>query len=195
LLALPPTGSDGSDIVAKAVNGSGGNIVIKAQGVFGIEKRIEYKGNQSNDINASSQFGRSGQVDINTATNPNNGLRELPETVVDPDTQVAQNPCNRGWGNELTVSGRGGLPPSPRQDLTSEATVIKLVEPTQASNKTPNSSVSHVKTISLNPVPSPLVPAQGWVYNNKGQVVLVAYNPTITGPQRLKASSPGCPVP
>jgi filamentous hemagglutinin family protein len=196
LLALSPTGSDGSDIKAKADKGRGGNIVINAKGIFGIEKRIANPGDQTNDIDASSEFGRSGQVDINTANNPNNGLTELPETVVDPDYQVAQSPCNRGWGNELTVSGRGGLPPSPRQDLSSEATQIKLVEPVQASNGTQNNPATQEKTSSLNSVPEAIVaPAQGWVYNKKGQVVLVAYNPTITGPQRLKASSPGCPVP
>jgi filamentous hemagglutinin family protein len=196
LLALPPTGSNGSDIKATAEGGNGGNIKITAQGIFGIEERDAPEGNQTNDIDASSQFGRSGQVDINTAIDPKNGLTELPETVIDPDTQVAQNPCNRGWGNELTVSGRGGLPPSPRQDLSSEATQIKLVEPVQASNGTPNNPVTQEKTSSLNSVPEAIIaPAQGWVYNKKGQVVLVAYDPTITGAQRLKVSPAGCPVP
>jgi filamentous hemagglutinin family protein len=196
LLALPPTGSDGSDIKAKADKGRGGNIVINAKGIFGIEKRIANPGDQTNDIDASSEFGRSGQVDINTATSPNNGLTELPETVVDPDTQVAQSPCNRGWGNELTVSGRGGLPPSPSQDLSSEATQVKLVEPVQASNGTQNNPGTQEKTSSLNSVPEAVIaPARGWVYNKKGQVVLVAYDPTITGAQRLKVSPAGCPVP
>ncbi len=195
LLALSPTGSEGSDIVARADRGRGGNIVINAKGIFGIKKRIANPGNRTNDIDASSQFGLSGQVDINTAIDPNNGLIELPETVVDPDYQVAQNPCNRGWGNEFTVSGRGGLPPSPSQDLNSEATQIKLVEPVQASNGTQNNSVTPEKTSSLNSVPAAIAPAQGWVYNKKGQVVLVAYNPTATGAQRLKASPAGCPVP
>lgn len=195
LLALSPTGPNGSDIVARADQGRGGNIVINAKGIFGIKKRIANPGNQTNDIDASSQFGLSGQVDINTATDPNNGLIELPETVVDPDYQVAQNPCNRGWGNEFTVSGRGGLPPSPSQDLSSEATQIKLVEPVQVSNGTQNNPVTPEKTSSLNSVSAAIAPAQGWVYNQKGQVVLVAYNPTATGAQRQKASPAGCPVP
>jgi filamentous hemagglutinin family protein len=195
LLALSPAGSNGSDITAKAIGGTGGKITITAQGIFGIEARQKIDGNQTNDIDASSQFGRSGQVDINTATNPNNGLTQLPETVIDPETQVAQSPCNRGWGNELTVSGRGGLPPSPRQDLSSEATQVKLVEPVQASNGTQNNPVFQEKNSSLNSDPEMIAPAQGWIYNDKGQVLLVAYNPTVTGPQRLKSNSPGCPVP
>jgi filamentous hemagglutinin family protein len=194
LLALPPTGLNGSDIKAIAEGGNGGNIKITAQGIFGIEEREASKRNRTNDIDASSQFGRSGQVDINTAIDPNNGLTELPETVVDPDTQVAQSPCNRGWGNELTISGRGGLPPSPSQDLSSEATQIKLVEPVQASNEIQNNPGTQEKTSSLNSVPE-IAPAQGWVYNKKGQVVLVTYDPTVTGAQRLKTSPAGCPVP
>jgi filamentous hemagglutinin family protein len=195
LLALSSTGSNGSDIIASAEFGKGGNITINAKGIFGITERKAFDGNLTNDIDASSLFGRSGRVEINTAIDPNNGLIELPETVVDPDYQVAQNPCNRGWGNEFTVSGRGGLPPSPSQDLSSEATQIKLVKPVQASNGTQNNSVTPEKTSSLNSVPAAIVPAQGWVYNKKGQVVLVAYNPTATGAQRLKASPAGCPVP
>jgi filamentous hemagglutinin family protein len=196
LLALPPKGPNGSDIIASAEFGKGGKITISAKGIFGINERKKVDGNRTNDIDASSLFGRSGQVDINTAIDPNNGLTELPETVVDPDTRVAQNPCNRGWGNELTVSGRGGLPPSPSQDLSSEATQIKLVEPVQASNGTPNNPVTQEKISSLNSGPEAIIaPAQGWVYNKKGQVVLVAYDPTITGAQRLKMSPAGCPVP
>jgi filamentous hemagglutinin family protein len=195
LLALPPIGPNGSDIIAIAEFGKGGNITINAKGIFGITERKISDGNLTNDIDASSLFGRSGQVDINTATSPNNGLTELPETVVDPDYQVAQSPCNRGWGNELTVSGRGGLPPSPRQDLSSEATQVKLVEPVQASNGPQNNPAPQVKTSSLNSEPAEIVPAQGWIYNDKGQVLLVAYNPTVTGPQRLKSNPPGCPVP
>lgn len=40
-----------------------------------------------------------------------------------------------------------------------------------------------------------IVPAQGWVFNERGEVVLVAYDPTVTGPQRLKTNPEGCPTP
>ncbi|NMG06361.1 hypothetical protein [Brasilonema sp. UFV-L1] len=37
---------------------------------------------------------------------------------------------------------------------------------------------------STNPTDKPIVPAQGWIFNEKGEVTLVAYDPTKTGPQR-----------
>jgi large exoprotein involved in heme utilization and adhesion len=180
---------NGSFIRANSTNAAGGNVNIST---------TSFSISPDSGITATSAVGPqlNGTVKVNgNDIDPGNGLAELPETVVDPDTQVAQNPCNRGWGNELTVSGRGGLPPSPRQDLSSEATQVKLVEPVQASNGTQNNPVSQEKTSSLNSDPETIAPAQGWVYNDKGQVLLVAYNPTVTGPQRLKSNSPGCPVP
>ena len=51
------------------------------------------------------------------------------------------------------------------------------------------------KTSSPSSVPTPIIPAQGWVFNERGEVVLVAYDPTVTGPQRLKENPAGCPAP
>jgi filamentous hemagglutinin family protein len=195
LLALPPNGFNGSDILANAEFGKGGNIIVNAQGVFGIEERKAIDGNQSNDIDASSQFGRSGQVQINTANDPNKALVELPVTVVDPNALVAQNPCKRGSESEFTRSGRGGLPPSLSQDFDSDATQVGLVAPVQTSTADrQQTKASESKTSSLASVPSPIVPAQGWVFNDKGEVVLVADNSAIAGSQRLKANPAGCPV-
>jgi filamentous hemagglutinin family protein len=186
LIALPPIGSNGSDIVAIADKGRGGNITITAQGIFGIQQRKSTSGNQTNDIDASSQFGQSGQVQINTTTDPNQGLVELPATVIDPTTLVAQNPCRHVSSSEFTRSGRGGLPPSLSQDLSSETTQVSATKPelTTASKSTASPPLSS----------SQIAPAQGWVYNEKGEVVLVAYNSAITGPQRLQSNPKGCPV-
>jgi filamentous hemagglutinin family protein len=194
LLAISPTGFNGSDIIANAEFGKGGNIAINSQGVFGIEQRQAVERNQTNDIDASSQFGQSGQVQINTTTDPNQGLVELPTTVVDPSTLVAQNPCRRASSSEFTRSGRGGLPPSLSQDLNGESTQVGLVEPANlgAGKSEPKSDSKQAS--SLPPSSSQIMPAQGWVYNDKGEVVLVAYNSTVTGPQRLQSTPAGCPV-
>jgi filamentous hemagglutinin family protein len=194
LLALSPTGLDGSDITAKAIGGTGGKITINSQGVFGIQQRKATPGNQTNDIDASSQFGQSGQVQINTTTDPNQGLVELPATVVDPTTLVAQNPCKQASSSEFTRSGRGGLPPSLSQDLNGESTQVGLVEPTNLSAATPEPKSASKTVSSLPPSSTQIVPAQGWVYNDKGEVVLVAYNSAVTGPQRLQSNPKGCPV-
>jgi filamentous hemagglutinin family protein len=194
LLALSPIGSEGSDIIAKATIGFGGKITINAQGIFGIQQRKANPGNQTNDIDASSQFGQSGQVQINTTTDPNQGLIELPATVIDPSTLVAQNPCRRASSSEFTRSGRGGLPPSLSQDLNSESTQVGLVEPTNLSAATPEPKSASKETSPLPLSSTKIVPAQGWVYNAKGEVVLVAYNSAVTGPQRLQSTPAGCPA-
>jgi filamentous hemagglutinin family protein len=194
LLALPPTGPNGSDIIASAEFGEGGNITVNAKGIFGITERKEFEGNLTNDIDASSQFGQSGQVQINTTTNPNQGLVELPATVVDPSALVAQNPCKRASSSEFTRSGRGGLPPSLSQDLNSETTQVGLVEPVNVSASNPEPKLASKEAKSQPLTSSQIAPAQGWVYNDKGEVVLVAYNSAITGPQRLQSNPKGCPV-
>lgn len=102
VLAFPPTGKNGSDIIANAEKGSGGNIKINAQGIFGIAERLAIPGDQTNDIDASSEFGASGQIQINTTLDPNRGVIQLPETVVDPTTLIAQNPCKRGTESQFT---------------------------------------------------------------------------------------------
>jgi hypothetical protein len=41
---------------------------------------------------------------------------------------------------------------------------------------------------------SQIAPAQVWVYNRKGEVVLVAYNSAVTDSQRIQTTPAGCPV-
>ena len=194
ILAFPPTGLDGSDIVANADKGRGGNIVINSKGIFGIQKRNSDSENQTNDISASSQFGQSGQVQINSAINPTQGIEELPSTVIDPSTLVAQNPCKHSVGSEFVRSGRGGLPPSISQDIDSNTSRVDLVQPiVHSAEKVESKPVSKVVN-SQPPAPLKIVPAQGWIYNDKGQAVLVAYNPSTSGPQRSQPAPASCPA-
>jgi large exoprotein involved in heme utilization and adhesion len=196
IVAFP---EENNDITANAFEGSGGKIDITAQGIFGIEERRASEGNQTNDIDASSQFGLSGVVEINQPdVDPNRGLVELPETVVDPNALVAQNPCKQGSESEFVITGRGGLPPSLNEDLNSEATQVGLVEPAPIESRGAGEQESREaedKAISLPLVQTPIIPAQGWVFNDKGEIVLVAYDPTVTGSQRLKENPIGCPMP
>ena len=194
LLAFPPLGPNGSDIVANADKGRGGNIVINSQGIFGIQKRNADSENQTNDISASSQFGPSGQVQINSAINPTQGIEELPSTVIDPSTLVAQNPCKHASGSEFVRSGRGGLPPSISQDIDSNASRVGLVQPIVRSAEKPKTQAVPNVASSAAPSPTAIVPAQGWIYNNKGEAVLVAYNPSTSGPQRSKPAPASCPA-
>jgi len=175
LVALP---NENSDITSNAVRGTGGRIDINALGIFGIEPRDALT--DLSDITANSEFGVSGTITINNPeVDPNSGLIELPETVVDAKNQIAQNACQQGIRSELVATGRGGLPPSPTQDLRSSAVRVSLTTPVP-SNTT--------NTTARKPKPTPtarkIVPAQGWIFNSKGQVVLTAYNPNHIGVQR-----------
>jgi large exoprotein involved in heme utilization and adhesion len=58
IVATPPTGSQGSDITANALEGNGGQVSITTQGLFGIEFRPELT--PDNDITVTSEFGFRG---------------------------------------------------------------------------------------------------------------------------------------
>jgi filamentous hemagglutinin family protein len=193
---LFPSGPNGSDIIAKADRGKGGNIRIEAQGIFGTAERKARAGNRSNDIDASSEFGASGQVQLTSTVDPNQGVTQIPETVVDPNALVAQSPCKRGSQSQFTRTGRGGLPPNLSDDFSGGATQVGLVKPAP-------SIVAEAQKTSSDPGPSEnqtskvensIVPAQGWSFKDNGEVVLTAYNPVVTGDQRLQENPFGCPA-
>ena len=176
LVALPPEGPNGSDIIANAIQGNGGKINITTQAIFGIEFRPELT--PLNDINASSEFGLDGVVEINTPDiDPSQGLANLPSEPV--DTEVAQGCSARGTQSQsqFFVTGRNGLPPTPREALGINPVEVEWVS---LNSESENASRS---TISMNPnrsTPARIVEAQGWVRDANGKVILVASAPTVT---------------
>ncbi|BDA71806.1 hypothetical protein CAL7716_059720 [Calothrix sp. PCC 7716] len=87
IVAVP---SENSDITANAFTGRGGNVNIRAQGIFGIEPRA-IESSLFSDITASSERGVQGEVSITEPdVKPAQGLIELPEEVVDATRRVAQ---------------------------------------------------------------------------------------------------------
>jgi large exoprotein involved in heme utilization and adhesion len=193
LAVLRPTGPNGSDIIAKAEAGSGGNILINSQGIFGTTEGKAIAGDRTNDIDASSEFGAPGRVLINNAIDPNQGTVTLPENVVDPNTLVAQNACKRGTASQLTQTGRGGLPPTISENLNSQAVQVGLVDPAPSSVSQTQKHAIASENLPL--AQNQIAPAQGWIFNQKGEVMLVAYDPTVTGSQRVKVNPLGCVVP
>ncbi len=76
--AFPATGANGSDIIASAQDGKGGNIDITTQGIFGLGLGQAEAGNQRNDIDPSSEFGLDGTAALNTPEiDPSQGLAAL----------------------------------------------------------------------------------------------------------------------
>jgi filamentous hemagglutinin family protein len=170
--------SDKSDITANAFQGRGGNISIAAQGIFL---------SPDSNITASSELGIEGVVEIDTPENdPSRGLVELPETFVDPRQLIAQNACRQGAKSEFLITGRGGLPSSPEQVQHSDEVEVGLVEP----------AVDAAVPVTPPPVAAvieEIVPARGWIRNDKGEVVLVGYDPTASGVQRQERNLGTCP--
>ncbi|QOV21760.1 two-partner secretion domain-containing protein [Anabaenopsis elenkinii] len=157
-----------SNITADAFAGRGGNINITAQRIFQ---------DRDSKITASSQLGIDGVIETNTPeVDPIQGLIEFPEDVLDPNALIAQNAC-RQWGkSEFTVRGKGGLPGSPEQIHSSHEVGVSLIAPTTEES---SAVVSPVSIMTRR-----VIPAQGWVVNAQGDVVLVA-DPRGNNPQRV----------
>ncbi|MGB8687000.1 MAG: filamentous hemagglutinin N-terminal domain-containing protein [Microcoleus sp.] len=106
------------------------------------------------DIDASSELGINGNVELRTPDiDPVQGLN-LPVTpgVPPQPTQACQNSGPRA--SRFVITGRGGLPPTPRE---------------RVSRGSENDDVEA----------EPLVEAQGWIINPKGEVELVANAPLV----------------
>ncbi len=165
---------ENSDITANAYEGNGGNINITTQGIFGTQFREDET--PQSDITAGSELGVEGVVEINTPDiDPSRGLVNLPAQPA--ATEVTQG-CQAGGGqnkSEFVVTGRGGLPPSPNEALSSDAVLVGLVTAAQRAEISPSPPKSTNPTA---PVADTIVEAQGWVIGPKGEVVLTATAPT-----------------
>ncbi|WP_442936094.1 two-partner secretion domain-containing protein [Nostoc sp.] len=162
-------GVENSDIIANAIKGRGGNIQITTQGIFGLKLRDQLT--PDSDITASSQFGVSGTVQVNTiGIDPNSGLVELPANVTDPSQQIASG-CASNQGSRFVATGRGGVPQNPNQQVTSDRTWDDMRDISAYRKK---SSV----TAQLPTTPETLIQATGWGHNAQGKIELVANQPS-----------------
>ncbi len=171
IVAVP---QENSDIIANAFTGRGGNINITAQGIYGIESRP--KVTPLSDITASSQFGINGVVTINTPdVDPNRGLVNFPVEPV--SVEVAQGCQVSGKQSSVAFfnTGRGGLAPNPYEPLSSSDIWENVPPPTHRSE---NAAGATNASASPATPPDKIVEAQGWLVNEKGEVVLVAQMPT-----------------
>ncbi|AFY45492.1 S-layer family protein [Nostoc sp. PCC 7107] len=186
VVAIP---SENTDITANAFTGSGGRIDITAQNLFGIQSRPF--NTPTSDITASSEFGINGVVNINTPdVDPARGVLVLSTNIID-SSQLIEQSCaavNSSQGSQLTVAGRGGLPVDPNEPLSSEV----VWSDTRLRNRTAQiypHRATHTQLPKVVDIPN-LIPATGWIFNNQGQVKLVAHTSTATSNTSL--SIPTC---
>ena len=162
------------DIIANAQNGGGGNIEINAESLLGIQERMAIEGNQTNDIDASSQFSLDGKVIINTVNlNPLQEATELPSNIVNPEQIVAQGcKVNRELTaqNSLTLKGKGGISDNPTLPLNSRNISI---------DGETNSTSTIAEPIETSQ--GKIRPARGINRNESGEIILTAYRTNNSG--------------
>jgi len=108
IIAIP---EENSDITANAFTGTGGNVEINSQGIFGIESRP--KPTEKSDITASSELGVAGVININAPDTSSilNSFTEL-SPVIDTNALIANSCISRGTKrqeNSFTITGSGAL--------------------------------------------------------------------------------------
>uniref|UniRef100_A0ACD5GMJ2 Filamentous hemagglutinin n=1 Tax=Desertifilum tharense IPPAS B-1220 TaxID=1781255 RepID=A0ACD5GMJ2_9CYAN len=162
-------GWENSDITANAIQGNGGNIQVTAQGILGLQFRD--RPTPGNDITASSEFGVSGTVRINTLdVEPSAGLVELPANPVDPTQQIVVG-CADTRNNRFVVTGRGGVPENPSQRVILDRAWVDVR--TLSSDRAP---------LAQSPsAPESLVEAVGWYRNPQGSIELVGTTSSTRG--------------
>ncbi|MEG3899374.1 MULTISPECIES: two-partner secretion domain-containing protein [unclassified Microcoleus] len=202
-VAIP---GENSDLTANARTARGGQVTVNVPNIFGFtavtrEQAIsrlgltdaEFAALQVNptsllptsDIAAISQQSGpalQGAVTFSASgVNPAQGLVELPQNVVDSAALIAANPCTQGADSAFTVTGKGGVPPSPNDALSSAAAPFSWVEEAgrnAMSNVEDLTDVTDRGKKQEGEIPDrEVVAAQGWVVNAKGEVTLVGYNP------------------
>jgi large exoprotein involved in heme utilization and adhesion len=214
-------GANNSDITANAKSAEGGRVNVNVPNILGfaaasreqIKSRLgltddEFAALQvtptsrlpSSDIAAISQS--SGPALQGTVTfsasgvNPAQGLVELPQNVVNPAALIAANPCTKGTESAFTVTGKGGVPASPDDTLSSAASPLPWVE---GPGSSPTGNVRDLRDVSDRGKKEEgeirdreVVAARGWVVNARGEVTLVAYNPSNAAEDRNPRPSSVC---
>ena len=165
---------ENSDITANAQQGAGGRVTINTQGIFGAALRD--RTTRFSDITATSELGAqfNGIVQINSPeVQPTAGLVELPANLTAPTNQIVQTCSPQARANSFTITGRGGLPPNPREYLNiSPAWIDWRIAEVQVT------SSNYQFPIPNYPSQNTLVEATGWVVDGDGTVRLVAQTPT-----------------
>jgi hypothetical protein len=104
-ISTPIVALDSSDIIARAAKGKGGNISISG---FLFQS-------PSSIVDASSELGIDGNIDLKPDTNISGSLAVLPDTFLNASHQMSER-CTARSGNDLSsfvVKGRGGVPLHP----------------------------------------------------------------------------------
>ncbi|GAB1542493.1 hypothetical protein NUACC21_51670 [Scytonema sp. NUACC21] len=192
--------TENSDITANAFTGSGGKVQINATGIFGLVPRsrdelarllkvndpseLDPQRLRTSDITAISQTNPnlSGVVSINTPDlDPTSGFINLPVEPNEPKLASACSPRGAQNESEFIITGRGGLPPNPRESLRNHSVRVGWVSlPEKMGTLGLEDTGNGEKFSASAATASSIVEAQGWVVDGNGDITLVASAPTTT---------------
>ena len=183
IIAFPSSGN-GSDIIATAQQGRGGNININST-LLGIQENTAVDGNSTNNIDASSEFSLNGDITVDTPDNNIiQGTIELPSNVIEPgETRAQACQTNREAiaKNSLAIVGRGGVTTAPDLPLSSQNILVN--------EETDSTSVPQPVETSQGKIQ----PARGIEVTKSGEVMLTAYRTNNSG-ERIAGGKVNCGV-
>ncbi len=199
LIAVP---KEDSNISANSEDFRGGNVSIKAFSIFGIQPRPTPT--PLSDITATGATSTlNGTIDVTlTGIDPTAGLVALPTDLVDASGLIAQG-CPANQGNSFVITGRGGLPPTPEQQLDDDAgwgdrRRLTVAQPTEKGRGVRSGGHGDTETwrhgdVSHSRFPdtphstpdTPILEATGWQITPTGAVSLVASTSDPTVQNRL----------
>jgi filamentous hemagglutinin family protein len=191
IVAYPSNGA-GSDLVATAEQGQGGDINLNTEQIFGLEtgeaindETGNFIKNNNNDLDASSDvLGLDGTVNINSSRiDPLQGATELPSNVVESEQITTQQACQANRESNTTsglnIKGKDGVTPAPDLPLNSQ-------------------NIIGDETNSAYNIPEPIEtsqgkiqPARGIKVTKDGRIILTAYRTNSAG-ERIPEVKPNC---
>lgn len=172
-----------SDITANAVSSQAGRVEITApEGLFGTRSRREGNpgSNLTSDITATSLAGLQldGEVLLNTPdVDPTQGVVQLPDTIANPDAiaQICPGQQQSGTDKTFTRTGRG-LPANPAETLSDDSAAVGLADAVAPVEQRTRTAAPQ----QARPTRAPIVSAQGWALNRKGEVIFTANPAAVT---------------
>ncbi len=175
---------ENNDVLASAIEGRGGRARATAIAVLGFQEFVGEPTPRS-DFTASSVLNiDDGETIIDEQERE---FEEIPLELL--DAQIARNcrlerPADQ---SEFVITGRGGIPATPAEMMNIGDPEVELVVPNgeadhsvQPSQGSSSIGLDRNETNRVEAID--IVEPQGWVYNDNGDIVLVAYNPEVTPP-------------
>lgn len=201
LIAGKPTNDN--NIVANAYTGRGGSIQVSAFQLNDIAQRPQSLSTNDIDASSRFGLNGVVTVNA-LDIDPSRSALSLPGGLRDLSNLIAQRctPGTQANTSQFIIAGREGLPPSPTAALSSEDVLADWVTlgetvsdrgrsggdggdgagsitssssfPSRPSSPSPSSSPSRPSSSSSPSQPSPIVEAQTWITDTKGDIYLVA---------------------